>query len=196
MGHAEPGAAPGEPRRARTLDWLDSLAASRREAGLRRALTPRPRAAAGAPLDLASNDYLGLSRNPRVIEGAVRSVREWGTGSTGSRLVTGTTAEHAELEDELAGFLGQREPVDEVTGIQAKFADAVRARETGGVKKDAARAVKHHELTSGTRCWNQFQQVEQSVEHSKEHLETSPVHPAFTLSFRAWWAGKRPLTVW
>ena len=125
MGHAEPGAAPGEPRRARTLDWLDGLAASRREAGLRRALTPRPRAAAGAPLDLASNDYLGLSRNPRVIEGAVRSVREWGTGSTGSRLVTGTTAEHAELEDELAGFFGQESALVFSSGYQANLGAVV-----------------------------------------------------------------------
>jgi 8-amino-7-oxononanoate synthase len=57
-------------------------------------------------IDLASNDYLGLSRDPRVIEGAVRAAREWGTGSTGSRLVTGTTELHAELDRRLADFTG------------------------------------------------------------------------------------------
>jgi 8-amino-7-oxononanoate synthase len=41
-----------------------------------------------------------------VIDGAVRAVRTWGAGSTGSRLVTGTTALHAELEAELAAFCG------------------------------------------------------------------------------------------
>jgi 8-amino-7-oxononanoate synthase len=86
------------------LDWLDAHAAARRAAGLRRGLRPR---AAGEPLlDLAGNDYLGLSTDPRVVEGAVAATRAWGAGSTGSRLVTGTTALHSELEAELAAFLG------------------------------------------------------------------------------------------
>ena len=42
----------------------------------------------------------------RVVEGAIAATRTWGAGSTGSRLVTGTTALHAELEAELAAFLG------------------------------------------------------------------------------------------
>jgi 8-amino-7-oxononanoate synthase len=88
------------------LDWLDAHAAARRAAGLRRGLRPR---AAGEPLlDLAGNDYLGLSTDPRVVEGAVAAARAWGAGSTGSRLVTGTTALHSELEAELAAFLGAR----------------------------------------------------------------------------------------
>ncbi|MEU8894215.1 8-amino-7-oxononanoate synthase [Nocardia sp. NPDC048505] len=86
------------------LSWLDERAEARVGAGLRREL--RPRAAESASIDLASNDYLGLVRHPEVVEGAVASVRRWGTGSTGSRLVTGTTAEHAQLETELADFVG------------------------------------------------------------------------------------------
>ncbi|WP_206055389.1 8-amino-7-oxononanoate synthase [Nocardia sp. CS682] len=73
-------------------------------AGLRREL--RPRAARSPSLDLASNDYLGLVRHPEVIDGAIESVRRWGAGSTGSRLVTGTIAEHELLETELAEFVG------------------------------------------------------------------------------------------
>lgn len=86
------------------LDWLDEAAAVRRATGLRRAL--RPRSAAESVVDLASNDYLGLARDPRVIEGAVDAARTWGAGSTGSRLVTGSTELHAQLEDELAVFCG------------------------------------------------------------------------------------------
>lgn len=86
------------------LDWLDELARDRHDAGLRRAL--RPRAAADGLIDLASNDYLGLSRHPDVLDGAVASLRRWGAGATGSRLVTGTTAEHELLERELADFTG------------------------------------------------------------------------------------------
>jgi 8-amino-7-oxononanoate synthase len=86
------------------LDWLDSAAAVRRTAGLQRVL--RPRSAREPVIDLASNDYLGLARDPRVIDGAVQAARSWGIGSTGSRLVTGSTELHAELEDELAAFCG------------------------------------------------------------------------------------------
>jgi 8-amino-7-oxononanoate synthase len=86
------------------LAWLAGHAERRRAEGLRRALRPRP---AGEPvLDLAGNDYLGLATDPRVIEGGVAALREWGAGSTGSRLVTGSTALHAELEAELAAFCG------------------------------------------------------------------------------------------
>ncbi|MFI9403991.1 8-amino-7-oxononanoate synthase [Nocardia sp. NPDC052316] len=86
------------------LSWLDERASARVAAGLRREL--RPRAARSPSLDLASNDYLGLVRHPEVIDGAIEAVRRWGAGATGSRLVTGTTAEHELLETELAEFVG------------------------------------------------------------------------------------------
>jgi 8-amino-7-oxononanoate synthase len=86
------------------LSWLAQRADERRAAGLRRTLVPR---AADSPLiDLAGNDYLGLTRHPEVVEGAIEAVRRWGAGSTGSRLVTGTTELHAELEAELAAHAG------------------------------------------------------------------------------------------
>ena len=87
------------------LGWLAEAAAARRAAGLRRSLRPREAAAAGV-LDLASNDYLGLSRDPRVLRGAHRALDTWGAGSTGSRLVTGSTRLHSDLEDALADFVG------------------------------------------------------------------------------------------
>ncbi|MFD6158178.1 8-amino-7-oxononanoate synthase [Nocardia sp. NPDC060256] len=86
------------------LRWLDERASARVAAGLRREL--RPRAALSPSIDLASNDYLGLVRHPEVIDGAIEAVRRWGAGSTGSRLVTGTTVEHELLETELAEFVG------------------------------------------------------------------------------------------
>lgn len=82
------------------LHWLADAAADRSRAGLHREL--RPREADDSILDLASNDYLGLSRHPDVVEAAVAALRTWGAGSTGSRLVTGTTRLHGELEDALA----------------------------------------------------------------------------------------------
>jgi len=86
------------------LAWLDEAERQRRAAGLRRSL--RPRAAVATELDLASNDYLGLSQHPDVIEAGVAALRIWGAGATGSRLVTGDTELHQQLESELAEFVG------------------------------------------------------------------------------------------
>jgi 8-amino-7-oxononanoate synthase len=101
------------------LAWLEPHAARRREAGLRRAL--RPRVAGDRLLDLAGNDYLGLSADPRVIAGAVDALRTWGTGATGSRLVTGTTALHDELERELAAFCGAESGLVFASGYAANL---------------------------------------------------------------------------
>jgi len=77
------------------LAALRAAAAARAEAGLAREL--RPRDHSGPVTDLASNDYLGLATDPRLIEAAAAAAREWGTGATGSRLVTGSTTLHAAL---------------------------------------------------------------------------------------------------
>lgn len=88
-----------------TLDWLAHQRDQRREAGLRRRLKPRS-LAGQRPLDLASNDYLGLAQDRRVIEAAVVAAESWGAGSTGSRLVTGSTQLHQQLEQDLADHVG------------------------------------------------------------------------------------------
>ena len=82
--------------------WLEQARDDVRARGLTRRLDPD-----GAELlDLASNDYLGLARHPTVIAGAVAAAQRFGAGSTGSRLVTGTTSLHLELEQELARRTG------------------------------------------------------------------------------------------
>ncbi|MFF0340288.1 8-amino-7-oxononanoate synthase [Kribbella sp. NPDC004875] len=86
-------------------DWLAPKAAALEARGLTRRL--HPRAARDQLIDLAGNDYLGLARDPRVVEAAAEALRTWGTGSTASRLVTGTTALHEQLESELAAYAGQ-----------------------------------------------------------------------------------------
>lgn len=56
---------------------------------------------------LASNDYLGLSFHPRVIESARAALLEWGTSTTGARVSNGSRAYHLALEAKLAAFLGK-----------------------------------------------------------------------------------------
>ncbi|MGV9838483.1 8-amino-7-oxononanoate synthase [Nocardia niigatensis] len=113
------------------LSWLDTRAAERVDAGLRREL--RPRTSDTAAIDLASNDYLGLVRHPEVIEGAISSVRYWGAGATGSRLVTGTTAEHEQLETELAEFVGAEAGLVFASGYAANLGAVTALADRGAL---------------------------------------------------------------
>lgn len=92
---------------AAVTGWLAALerkAELRARAGLARQVHPRP--PADGAVDLAGNDYLGLSRHPEVLAAAAEALAGYGLGATGSRLVRGSTAAHAALEEELAGWLG------------------------------------------------------------------------------------------
>ncbi|MGW7444266.1 8-amino-7-oxononanoate synthase [Kitasatospora sp. NPDC054795] len=112
--------APSSAAPAQVFDWLDQTAAMRAEAGLTRTL--RSRAADDPVLDLAGNDYLGLTRHPVVTRAAADAALRWGGGSTGSRLVTGTTALHTELEQELAEFCGTEAALVFSSGYTANLA--------------------------------------------------------------------------
>ena len=105
------------------LAWLDDVEQERRRAGLRRSLRTRP--PVGAEVDLASNDYCGLSQHPAVIDGGVRALRTWGAGSTGSRLVTGNTELHEEFESALADFVGADAALVFSSGYTANLAAVV-----------------------------------------------------------------------
>ena len=54
-----------------------------------------------------SNDYLGLANHPALIAAAQQAAERWGVGSGASHVVSGHLRPHAELEERLAGFLGQ-----------------------------------------------------------------------------------------
>lgn len=56
---------------------------------------------------LSSNDYLGLSFHPKVIEAGQKAMVKWGTSPTGARPSNGSRAYHVELEEKLADFLGR-----------------------------------------------------------------------------------------
>lgn len=58
-------------------------------------------------LNFASYNYLGLNKHPEVIEAATKALRDYGTGSCGSPLLSGATDLHQELERKLAAFVGR-----------------------------------------------------------------------------------------
>ena len=74
----------------------------------------------GAPrIMLGSNNYLGLTGDERVMQGARDALARYGTGLTGSRLLNGTTPLHLELERELAEWMGTEDAIVFTTGHQA-----------------------------------------------------------------------------
>ena len=70
---------------------------------------------------LGSNNYLGLTADPRVIEAAHDAIRRYGTGVTGSRLLNGTLDLHLQLEAELAGWMETEDALVYTTGHQANL---------------------------------------------------------------------------
>lgn len=71
---------------------------------------------------LGSNNYLGLTANPEVIEAAVKAAEKYGSGCSGSRFLNGTLDIHLQLEDELAEFVGKKACVTFSTGFQSNLA--------------------------------------------------------------------------
>ena len=70
-------------------------------------------------LSFCSNDYLGLAADPRLGEALCAAVRRYGTGSGAAHLVSGHSAAHHALEEELADFLGQPRALLFSTGYMA-----------------------------------------------------------------------------
>ncbi len=129
------------------LAWLDTVEQQRRQAGLRRSLRARP--AVATELDLASNDYLGLSQHPAVIDGGVTALRTWGAGSTGSRLVTGNTELHEQFEADLAEFVGAESGLVFSSGYTANLGAVVALSGPGSLL--VSDAFSHASLVDACR---------------------------------------------
>lgn len=82
-------------------EFLATRAAWRAERGIRRTTIVRDGA-----VDLASNDYLGLARDPRVVAAGHTALDRYGASARASRVVTGTTTAHEELEAEICSLTG------------------------------------------------------------------------------------------
>ncbi|MCY7274708.1 MAG: aminotransferase class I/II-fold pyridoxal phosphate-dependent enzyme, partial [Phormidesmis sp. CAN_BIN44] len=90
-------------------DWIEQSLATIHKAGWHRVMTTiesRPGAIVQIEgksfLNFASNDYLGLAGDDRLIAAAIEATQTYGTGSTGSRLITGHRELHRQLERAIA----------------------------------------------------------------------------------------------
>ncbi|GAB3300559.1 8-amino-7-oxononanoate synthase [Parasphingorhabdus pacifica] len=106
-------------KKSRWTEWFAEQRTKRADAGLQRTL--RPRAAGENVIDLANNDYLGMSGHPEVRRAAADAAHVWGAGAGASRLVTGTTTLHSDLERELAEFTSREAALVFSTGYHANL---------------------------------------------------------------------------
>ncbi len=89
-------------------DWIQPILDEAKSKGLERNARIYPEAGGIIKIDgkevlnFSSNDYLDLARHPHVLDGAREALDQYGTGSTASRLVTGTLPIHEELEARIA----------------------------------------------------------------------------------------------
>jgi 8-amino-7-oxononanoate synthase len=119
-------------------------------------------------LDLASNDYLGLSRHPAVLAAAAAELAASGLGAGASRLVSGTRPIHHQLEEALAAWLGRERVLLFPSGFQANIA-AVGALADRHSLVLADRLI-HHSLLVGVRaCGAQLQRFAHNNLADLEH---------------------------
>ncbi len=82
---------------------------------------------------LSSNDYLGLSFHPKVIEAGRAAMLRWGTSTTGARTSNGSRTYHLELEAKLAAFLGREACHIHVAGYLACLSSVASFAQKGDV---------------------------------------------------------------
>ena len=70
---------------------------------------------------IGSNNYLGLTSHPEVVEAGIEGLKKYGSGCSGSRFLNGTLNIHKQLERELAAFLHKEDVITFSTGFQSNL---------------------------------------------------------------------------
>lgn len=99
-------------------------------------------------LNFCSNDYLGLSKHPKVVERAVEYAEKYGVGSTASRLITGTYDIHEKLEDKIAQIFNREAALLFNSGFQAN--STIIATLTNRHSLVLADKLSHNSLLQGS----------------------------------------------
>ena len=151
-------------------DYLDELAAkhlTRRLLPLESGTGPVVRIAGRDVLLFASNDYLGLARDPDVVAAAVHATQSYGAGAGAARLVSGSLPPHHQLEEALAQFKGTESCITFGSGYLANIGAIPALIGRGGVI--FADRLCHASLIDGCRLSGADVRI---YEHGDvEHLE-------------------------
>ncbi len=132
---------------------------------------------------LGSNNYLGMTTNPKVKKAAKKAIDEFGVGSTGSRLLNGTMELHVELEKRLANYFGTEEAVIFSTGMQANLgtlscfldkddwvisdeqnhASIIDGIRLGRITSNRKKIYKHNDMDDLKRCLKEIPKGEHAL---------------------------------
>lgn len=123
-------------------------------------------------IDFSSNDYLNLSKNPKLLEGAIEAGKKYGVGATGSRLLSGNCLLFEELEKQIAKDKGTEQALIFPSGYQANVSalssllDKTVLRNQALVFFDKA---NHSSLYQGT--FLALAEIQRYNHNDLEHLE-------------------------
>ncbi len=117
---------------------------------------------------IGSNNYLGLTSHPEVIEAGVKALEQYGSGCSGSRFLNGTLTAHLELERELAEFLVKEDVVTFSTGFQSNLGiiSAIAGR------NDVILCDKENHASIYDGCRLSFAKMLRYNHSDMEHLES------------------------
>jgi 8-amino-7-oxononanoate synthase len=127
--------------------WVDEQCRTIRSAGRWRQITTFD--PDSGVVSFASNDYLGLTRHPRVQAAAIDAIERWGTGSGASRLVVGSRPVHDELETAIARWRGCESALLFPTGYAANT--GTLAALAGPGTRICSDELNHASLVDGCR---------------------------------------------
>ena len=156
-------------------DWLDTELAAIEQTGLRRYLRTVMSAPNGTiNLDgrdvvlLGSNNYLGLSTHPQVVAAAVEATQTFGTGASGSRLISGNSELYTTLENNLAKMKGTEAALVFSSGYAANTSVIPMLAEEGDLI--LSDALNHASIIDGCRLSRASKKVYRHCD--VEHLRT------------------------
>ncbi|HET6204603.1 MAG TPA: pyridoxal phosphate-dependent aminotransferase family protein [Planctomycetota bacterium] len=114
-----------------------------------------------------SNNYLGLTHHPHVLEAARRAIQRFGSGCTGSRFLNGTLSLHEELERRLARFMQREAALVFSTGFQTNL--GIISALVGRNDVVYSDGENHASILDGCRL--SFGEVKKFKHNDMEHLE-------------------------
>ncbi len=136
-------------------------------------------------IDVSSNDYLGLSRHPLLVERACEWAHRHGAGSRASRLVTGTTQALLDLEQKLAAFKGSEAALIFATGYQLNSSVLPALFELGASGERPlvfADRFNHASLHAGCQGIRQIRYRHNDLGHLEELLRANPGQLRFIIT--------------
>jgi 8-amino-7-oxononanoate synthase len=132
-------------------------------------------------VSFASNDYLGLTQHPAVVQGARDAVDRWGAGAGAARLTVGSRPVHDELEGVLAAWKGEERAVLFASGFAANLGTLTTFAGPG--RRVLSDELNHASIIDGCRLSRAAIQVyrHRDIDHCAELLAASP-EPAVVVS--------------